>query len=84
MEYVAVLDADVLHPQISVDVLLRLAERRPSRPAWSEVILGKVRESLVRRRIDSVRVDPRTQMMRDAFRKAMTDQGERSLSVVPG
>ena len=47
------------------------------------MILGEVRESLVRRRIDSVRVDRRIQMMRDAFPEAMTDQVERFLSVVP-
>jgi hypothetical protein len=81
--YVAVLDADVLHPQISVDVLLRLAERRLFRPAWSEEILSEVREGLVRRGIDGVRVDRRIQMLRDAFPEAMTDQVERFLSVVP-
>jgi hypothetical protein len=81
--YVAVLDADVLHPQISVDILLRLAERRLFRPAWSDEILSEVRESLVRRGIDAVRVDRRIQYMRDAFPEAMTDQVGRFLSVVP-
>lgn len=83
MAYVAVLDADVLHPQISVDILLRLAERRLFRPAWSEEILSEVRESLVRRGIDAARVDRRIQDMRDAFREAMTDHVERFLPVVP-
>ena len=83
MTYVAVLDADVLHPQISVDMLLRLAERRLFRPAWSEEILTEVRESLVRRGIDAVRVDRRIQDMRDTFPEAMTDQVERFLPVVP-
>ena len=83
MAYVAILDADVLHPQVSVDILLRLAERRLYRPAWSEEILSELRESLVRRGIDSVRVDRRIQMMRDAFPEAMTDQVERFMSVVP-
>ena len=83
MAYVAVLDADVLHPQISVDILLRLAERRLFRPAWSEEILREVRDSLVRRGIDPARVDRRIQMMRDAFPEAMTDQVERFLPVVP-
>jgi PIN domain len=81
--YVAVLDADVLHPQISVDILLRLAERRLFRPSWSEEILGEVRESLVRRGIDSGRVDRRVHMMRDAFPEAMADQVKRFLPVVP-
>ena len=83
MTYVAVLDADVLHPQISVDMLLRLAERRLFRPAWSKEILIEVRESLVRRGIDAVRVDRRIQDMRDTFPEAMTDQIERFLPVVP-
>ena len=48
MAYVAVLDADVLHPYISVDLLLRLAERRLFRPAWTEEILREVRESLIK------------------------------------
>jgi hypothetical protein len=81
--YVAVLDADVLHPHISVDVLLRLAERRLFRPAWSVEILGEVRESLIRRELDAARVDRRLQAMHDAFPEAMTDQVERFLSVVP-
>jgi hypothetical protein len=42
--YVAVLDADVLHPYILVDLLLRLAERRLFRPAWTEEILTEVRD----------------------------------------
>lgn len=83
MAYVAVLDADVLHPHISVDVLLRLAERRLFRPAWSEEILSEVRESLIRRELDAARVDRRIQAMRDAFPEAMTDQVERFRSVIP-
>jgi hypothetical protein len=81
--YVAVLDADVLHPQISVDILLRLAERRLFRPAWSEEILREVRESLVRRGINPARVDRRIKDMRDAFPEAMTDRVEPFLPVVP-
>jgi hypothetical protein len=81
--YVAVLDADVLHPHISVDVLLRLAERRLFRPAWSVEILGEVRESLIRRELDAARVDRRLQAMHDAFPEAMTDQVERFLALVP-
>lgn len=83
MAYVALLDADVLHPHISADVLLRLAERRLFRPAWSEEILGEVRESLIRRELDAARVDRRIQAMRDAFPEAMTDRVERFRSVVP-
>lgn len=83
MAYVAVLDADVLHPYISVDLLLRLAERRLFRPAWTEEILGEVRESLIRREIDAARVDHRLQAMRDSFPEAMTDQVGRFLSAIP-
>jgi hypothetical protein len=81
--YVAVLDADVLHPQISVDLLLRLAERRLFRPAWSLEILDEVRESLIRRGIDAVRVDRRLRAMQDTFPEAMTEEVGRFMSVVP-
>jgi hypothetical protein len=81
--YVAVLDADVLHPYISVDLLLRLAERRLFRPAWTEEILGEVRESLIRRGLEAARVDHRLQAMRDNFPEAMTGQVGRYLAVIP-
>lgn len=83
MAYVAVLDADVLHPYVSVDLLLRLAERRLFRPAWSEEIIGEVRDSLIKRGLESARVDSRIQAMRDAFPEAMTDRVERYLAVIP-
>jgi hypothetical protein len=81
--YVAVLDADVLHPYISVDLLLRLAERRLFRPAWTEEILSEVRESLIRRGLEAARVDHRLQAMRDNFPEAMTGQVGRYLAVIP-
>ena len=80
MAYVAVLDADVLHPYISVDLLLRLAERRLFRPAWTEEILSEVREGLIRRGLEAVRVDHRLQAMRDNFPEAMTGQVGRYLA----
>lgn len=83
MAYVALLDADVLHPHISVDLLLRLAERRLYRPAWSEEILTEVRDSLVRRGIDAAKVDRRLDAMRDAFPEAMRPGVGRFLSAVP-
>lgn len=83
MAYVAVLDADVLHPYISVDLLLRLAERRMFRPAWSEEILTEVRDSLVRRGIDPDKVDHRLDAMREIFPDAMTSGIGRFLAVVP-
>lgn len=83
MAYVAVLDADVLHPYISVDLLLRFAERRLFRPAWTEEILSEVRESLIRRGLEAARVDHRLHAMRDNFPEAMTGQVGRYLSVIP-
>lgn len=83
MAYVALLDADVLHPYVTVDLLLRLAERRLFRPAWSDEILGEVRESLIRRGIDPRRVDRRLEAMRDAFPEAMTSDVGRFMSGVP-
>ncbi len=83
MAYVALLDADVLHPYISVDLLLRLAERRMFQPAWSEEILAEVRDSLVRRGIDPEKVDHRLDAMREAFPDAMTPGIGRFLSAVP-
>lgn len=77
------LDADGLHPHISVDLLLRLAERRVYRPAWSEEILTEVRDSLLRPGIDAAKVDRRLDKMRDAFPEAMTSQIGRFLSAVP-
>ena len=83
MAYVALVDADVLHPYITVDLLLRLAERRSFRLAWSDEILGEVRRSLVRRGIDPGRVERRLEAMCDAFPEAMTPDIGRFLSVVP-
>ncbi|MDA8203294.1 MAG: PIN domain-containing protein [Chloroflexi bacterium] len=83
MAYVALLDADVLHPYVSVDLLLRLAERRMFRPAWSDEILTEVRDSLVRRGIDPEKVDHRLDVMREAFPEALTSQIGRFLSAVP-
>jgi predicted nucleic acid-binding protein len=83
LAYVALLDADVLHPYLSVDLLLRLAERRMFRPAWSEEILAEVRDSLVRRGLDPAKVDHRLDAMREAFPEAMTPGIGRFLSAVP-
>jgi predicted nucleic acid-binding protein len=50
--YSAVLDANVLHPQILCDLLLRLAEHDFFRPLWSAEILEETVESILRRRQD--------------------------------
>jgi hypothetical protein len=48
----ALLDANVLHPHILCDLLLRLAEHDVFRPLWSAEILAETIESVLRRRPD--------------------------------
>jgi hypothetical protein len=81
--YTAVLDADVLHPHISVDLLLRLAEHRVFQPRWSDEILAEVRGSLLRRGLDEARIDRRLGLMREHFPEASTKVGRRDLARVP-
>lgn len=83
MTYVAALDADVLHPQITTDLLLRLAERRLFRIVWSRQILDEVFRSLVRRGIDSSRARRRLDAMESAFPEAMTEGTQDFLAIVP-
>ena len=52
MAYVALLDANVLHPWVLCDLLLRLAERGLFRPTWSRTILEETIRSIMRRRPD--------------------------------
>lgn len=42
MPYAATLDANVLHPQITTDLLLRLGDRGLFRMVWSREILDEV------------------------------------------
>lgn len=70
MPYAATLDANVLHPHITADLLLRLAERGLFRVVWSAEILAEVQDSLVRRGFDAQRIERRIQMMRQAFPEA--------------
>jgi predicted nucleic acid-binding protein len=83
LAYVAVLDADVLHPHIAVDLLLRLAERRFFQPAWSEEILEEVHRSLIRRGLDPARIARRIDVMRKHFPEAMTSEVGRFMAAVP-
>lgn len=83
MAYVAVLDADVLHPHVAVDLLLRLAERRLFQPAWSEQILEEVQGSLIRRGLDPSRIAHRLDVMREHFPEAMTPEVGRFMAAVP-
>ncbi len=83
MAYVAVLDANVLHPHICVDLLLRLAERGLFRPAWSHAILDELRVSLIRRNLPPANVERRISSMVNEFPEASIDGAERFLPVVP-
>lgn len=70
MPYAATLDANILHPHITADLLLRLAEHGLFRIVWSAEILAEVHDSLVRRGLDAQRIGRRVQMMRHAFPEA--------------
>jgi predicted nucleic acid-binding protein len=83
MPYAAALDANVLHPQTTVDLLLRLAERGLFRVVWSDRILDEVHHSLVRRRLDDVRIRRRIEMMKAAFPEAMVEDIAPHLGNVP-
>lgn len=83
MSYAAVLDADVLHPQITVDLLLRLAERRLFRPLWSRDILDEVLRSLMGRGFPEAAITRRIAMMEEAFPEAMVDWDTHFLNSVP-
>lgn len=84
MAYVALLDASVLHPWVLCDLLLRLAERRLYRPAWSAEILDELVDSLTERRPEHAeRFRRRREHMEAAFAEAMADRPERFLAAVP-
>lgn len=52
MLYTAVLDSNVLVPNVLNDVLMRLAERRLFRPLWSQAIFSEVARTVLRLRPD--------------------------------
>lgn len=83
MPYVATLDANVLHPQITTDLLLRLAERGMFRPIWSDEILAEAQDSLVQRGFDESRIRRRIEMMVGAFPEAMVEDITPHLASVP-
>ena len=71
MVYSALLDANILHPQMLCDLLLRLAENDVFRPLWSAPILEETVASIIRRRPD---LDPRLLHKRmDAMNEAFPD-----------
>ena len=69
MAFTALLDANVLHPMVLCDLLLRLALAGFYRPLWSEMILDEVVRSIERRRPDIApgRLRARTDRMKEAF-----------------
>jgi len=83
--YSALLDANVLHPQILCDLLLRLAEHDVFRPLWTAEILKETVESILRRRPD---LDPRllrkrVDAMNDAFPDAVVSGFEYLIPTMP-
>lgn len=83
MPYAAALDANVLHPEITVDLLLRLAERGLFRIVWSDQILAEAHESVVRRGFDESRIRRRIEVMKAAFPEAMVEDVAPHLPSVP-
>lgn len=83
MPYAAVLDANVLHPIVTTEVLLRLADRGLFRPVWSREILDEVRESLERRNLGPAKIERRLDVMESYFPDAMADDIARLLPAVP-
>lgn len=73
MAYCALLDANVLHPIMLCDLLLRLAERGFFRPLWSRQILDETTRSVARRfpGVDRGALDRRVAHMEQAFPEAM-------------
>jgi predicted nucleic acid-binding protein len=71
--FVALLDANVLHPISLCDVLLRLAEKGLFQPRWSDEILNETLESIVRQHAHVARqsIGERIEDMRHAFPDAM-------------
>jgi hypothetical protein len=67
--YTALLDANVLHPMVLCDLLIRLAQAGLYRACWTEQILEEVVGSIQRRRpdISPDRLKRRTAMMKNAL-----------------
>ncbi len=83
MPYAATLDANVLHPHITVDLLLRLSDRGMFRVVWSRQILDEVHDSIVRRGFDPDRIRQRIAMMERHFPEAMAEGIDRFIPAVP-
>lgn len=83
MPYAAVLDANVLHPIVTTEVLLRLADRGLFRPVWSREILEETRKSLERRGLSAAKIQQRLDVMESHFPDAMADDIARFIPAVP-
>ena len=86
MALAALLDANVLHPQILCDLLLRLAEHDAFRPLWSASVLAEtIDESILRRRpdLDRARLQRRMDALNAAFPDACVSGYEQLLATIP-
>lgn len=85
MVYSALLDANVLHPQILCDLLLRLAEHDVFRPLWSAEILKETVDSIHRRRpdLDPLLLRKRMDAMNEAFPDACVAGFEHLILTMP-
>jgi len=85
LAYSALLDANVLHPQILCDLLLRLAEHDAFRPLWTANILEETVESIRRRRpdLDPERLRGRMAAMNEAFPDACVSGFEHLIPSMP-
>jgi predicted nucleic acid-binding protein len=81
MPYAATLDANVLHPHIVADIILRLCERGMFRVVWSREILDELERSLVRRGLDAGRIRRRIALMEAHFPEAMANPAAHLQSV---
>ncbi|HKY31706.1 MAG TPA: PIN domain-containing protein [Candidatus Polarisedimenticolia bacterium] len=72
MAYTALLDANVLHPMVLCDLLIRLAQKGMFRALWSREILEETVRSIARRKPDIPieRLYRRVDMMNQAIQDA--------------
>lgn len=84
MAYSAVLDANVLHPVVLSDLLLRLAEKDFFRPLWSGQIRNEAERSILRVRsdVDPARLKYRFDCMDAAFPDATVSGIEALTSIL--
>jgi predicted nucleic acid-binding protein len=76
--YTALLDANVLHPMVLCDLLIRLAQHGLFRARWSRRILNEVVRSIARRRTDLPlsKLERRIDMMNQAVADAEVEESE--------